>query len=234
MAWSPTLTVRCGSTQPPMSGNATLDDSLALLQSLQDTAERSWRAYQEEEERHHRQPGGAAGSSAAGQPGQPLGEPGETLLTPPTKAPGEVDALELQLSAHQRKLAAVWRQDLSGHHNAAPLTRPRTSPPNSETARTALPPASIKSPNRLLSPFSLGAGAPHTLMAPLDTRPIPRPATHPSPSPPHTRARARTHTCTRQARNQSAMRPSLRCLSSRRRRSRAPLGPAPPRRWRQA
>ena len=80
-----------------MSGNATLDDSLALLQSLQDTAERSWRAYQEEEERHHcgPQPDGAAGSSAAGQPGQPLGEPGETLLTPPTKAPGEADALEV-------------------------------------------------------------------------------------------------------------------------------------------
>ena len=166
--WS-ALVARCpingsggASTQAAMSGNATLDDSLALLQSLQDTAERSWRAYQEEEERHHRgpQPDGAAGSSAAGQPGQPLGEPGETLLTPPTKAPGEADALELQLSAHQRKLAAVWRQDLSGH--AAPLTRPRTSPPNSETARTALIPAPIKSPNRLLSPFSLGAGAPHT------------------------------------------------------------------------
>ena len=217
-----------------MSGNATLDDSLALLQSLQDTAERSWRAYQEEEERHHRgpQPDGAAGSSAAGQPGQPLGEPGETLLTPPTKAPGEADALELQLSAHQRKLAAVWRQDLSGH--AAPLTRPRTSPPNSETARTALLPAPIKSPNRLLSPFSLGAGAPHTHPDGSTRPPIRRPATHPSPSPPHARARAHTHTCTRQARNQSAMRPSLRCLSRRRRRSRAPLGPAAPRRWRQA
>lgn len=183
-----------------MSVNATLDDSLALLQSLQDTAERSWRAYQEEEERHHRgsQPAGAAGSSAAGQPGQPLEKPGETLLTPTTKAPGEADALELQLSAHQRKLAAVWRQDLSGHYNAAPLTRPRTSPPNSETARTALSPASIKSPNRLLSPFCLGAGAPHTLMAPLDTRPIPRPATHPFP--PHTRARAHTHKLARDRR----------------------------------
>ena len=171
MARCPVNGLGGASTQAPMSGNATLDDSLALLQSLQDTAERSWRAYQEEEERHHRgpQPDGAAGSSAAGQPGQPLGEPGETLLTPPTKAPGEADELELQLSAHQRKLAAVWRQDLSGHYNAAPLTRPRTSPPNSETTRTALPPASTKSPNRLLSPFSLGAGAPHTLMAPLDT-----------------------------------------------------------------
>ena len=183
-----------------MSGNGTLDDSLALLQSLQDTAERSWRAYQEEEERHHRgpPPDGAAGSSAAGQPGQPLGKPGETLLTPPTKAPGETDALELQLSAHQRKLAAVWRQDLSGHYNAAPLTRPRTSPPNSETARTALPPVSIKSPNRLLSPFCLGAGAPHTLMAPLDSSldrpPIPHPPRHT-----HTR-RARTHTLARDRR----------------------------------
>ena len=146
-----------------MSGNAALDDSLAMLQNLQDTAERSWRAYQEEEERQHglKPDGTSAGSPAVGQPGQLLGEPVEALLTPPTKAPGEAEALELQLSAHQRKLAAVWRQDLSGQSDAAPL-RLCASPPNSEQARTALPPASIKSPNRLLSPFRLGAGAPHS------------------------------------------------------------------------
>ena len=138
-----------------MSGNAALDDSLALLQNLQDTAERSWRAYQEEEERHNLGPqpdGAAAGSPAVGQSAQ---LPGEALLTPPTKAPGGGEA-QLQLSALQRKLAAVWRQDLSGTSDAAPL-RLRASPPNS-----ALPPASIKSPNRLLSPFRLGAGAPHS------------------------------------------------------------------------
>tara|TARA_B100000787_G_C16140815_1_gene271889 strand:- start:38 stop:472 length:435 start_codon:yes stop_codon:yes gene_type:complete len=142
-----------------MSGNAALDDSLALLQNLQDTAERSWRAYQEEEERHNLgpQPDGAAsaGSPAAGQSAQ---LPGEALLTPPTKAPGEGEA-QLQLSALQRKLAAVWRQDLSGPSDASPL-RLRASPPISGEARTALPPASIKSPNRLLSPLRLGAGAP--------------------------------------------------------------------------
>ena len=135
-----------------MSGNAALDDSLAMLQNLQDTAERSWRTYQEEEERQH----GLKPDDGS----ELLGEPVEALLTPPTKAPGEAEALELQLSAHQRKLAAVWRQDLSGQSDAAPL-RLRASPPNSEQARTALPPASIKSPNRLLSPFRLGAGAPH-------------------------------------------------------------------------
>ena len=133
-----------------MSGNAALDDSLAMLQNLQDTAERSWRAYQEEEERQH----GLKPDEEA-NPLRSVGEPVEALLTPPTKAPGEAEALELQLSAHQRKLAAVWRQDLSGQSDAAPL-RLRASPPNS-----ALPPASIKSPNRLLSPFRLGAGAPH-------------------------------------------------------------------------
>eukprot|EP00964_Phaeocystis_antarctica_P118463 scaffold82252_cov53-Phaeocystis_antarctica.AAC.2 len=141
-----------------MSGNAALDDSLALLQNLQDTAERSWRAYQEEEERHNLgpQPDGAAsaGSPAAGQSAQ---LPGEALLTPPTKAPGEGEA-QLQLSALQRKLAAVWRQDLSGPSDASPL-RLRASPPISGEARTSLPPASIKSPNRLLSPLRLGAGA---------------------------------------------------------------------------
>ena len=179
-------------TARKMSGNKALDGSLALLQDLQDTAERSWRAFQEEEERRQQGPlgGASAGSPAFGvQSGQLPNEPGEALLTPPTKAPGEVEALEL--SAHQRKLAAVWRQDLSGPSDAAPLRL--RSPPNSERARTALPPASIKSPNRLLSPFCLGAGASHPGWAQLAYLPCrPRPTTHPStrrhpsPTPTHT------------------------------------------------
>ena len=180
-----------------MTGNAALDDSLAMLQNLQDTAERSWRAYQEEEERQHglKPDGASAGSPAVGQPGQLLGEPSEALLTPPTKAPGEAEALELQLSAHQRKLAAVWRQDLSGQSDAAAL-RLRASPPNSEQARTALPPASIKSPNRLLSPFRLGAGARHTPDGSARVPALPRSTCDPSLDPPPIPHPPATHTRT--------------------------------------
>ena len=172
-----------------MSGNAALDDSLRLLQTLQDNAEQSWRAYQEEERHHLQQPlGPQPVGASAGSPeleSTKSVQPGKALLTPPTKAPGEAEALELQLSALQRKLAAVWRRDLSGPSNAVPL-RLRASPPISGDTPTALPSASIKSPNRLQSPFRLGASAPPLIvplacLLPLPAHPSPTSPTHPPP-----------------------------------------------------
>ena len=148
-----------GATMPHGSRSSALDNSLQALQRLQDTAEQSWRTYQEGERRLFPQPeDGVAGGSPGSTESRPL--PGEALLTPPTKAPGEAEALQLQLSALQRKLAEVWRQDLSGPSSGAAPHRLHASRPTSGQAPTALPPASLKSPNRLQSPFRLGAGAP--------------------------------------------------------------------------
>ena len=173
--------------------DSALKDSLRLLQSLQETAERSWRAYEEGDRYRFENPprAGSAGTSAI--------TAASSVTTPPTKATsGEAD-LELQLSSLQRRLAEVWRRDLEPSSSSASLrasppiaevaTVPRPSPPITDDVPMALTPSSLKSPNRLQSPFRLGAGA--CAPALLSCCPVPRPPAHlPTIGPPPNGRRA--------------------------------------------